>query len=370
MQKMKILQISPPWIQVPPVGYGGTELVIHNLTEELVKRGHDVTLYATGDSKTSAKLDYFYKEALGNDGNLKTNPYHWLFHLYKPYSKAANFDIIHNHAQYISMFFANLVDVPLVHTIHGAFYKDLQSVSGMHKSKRQVLEVFKDNHFISISDNQRIGKPDLNYAGTVYNGINIDDFELGSGEGNYLVWLGRITPNKGVEDCIKVAQETGMRLKIAAFIDSVDVDYFKEKIEPEIDNDQIEFIEEIENKEEKSRFLGEAKAFIFPIQWHEPFGLVMVESMAAGTPVIAYNPGSVPEVVIDGETGFIVPSADPDLRSGGKYIIKESGIAGMKKALKRIDEIDRRVCRRHVKNHFTIEKMVDGYESVYRKVLQ
>jgi len=350
---MKIAQVSPPWLPVPPVGYGGTELVVHNVTEELVKRGHEVTLFATGDSKTKAKLEYYYESALGNDAFKKKNPLTWLLHLHQLFAHAEDFDIIHNHAQYIGMILADLVKTPSVHTLHGAFYQGLDAPSGEIDEKRAALLRFKNRPFISISNHQRTGLPDLNYVATVYNGIDIAEFRLGTGSGQYLCWLGRVTPSKGLDEAILIARKAGIPLKIAAFVDPIDRPYFEQDIMPLIDGRHIQFVGEIKSKKAKSQFFEDAMAFLFPLRWHEPFGLVMVESMACGTPVIAYKRGSVPEVVVDGKTGFVVETREE-----------------METKIKQIDKIDRRACREHVTKYFTIEKMVDRYERVYRKIMK
>ncbi len=350
---MKIAILSTPYIAVPPVGYGGIELVVHNLTEKLVEKGHQVLLFATGDSLTKAKLAYYYPKAVGNNLEVKNNSLIIVPHLHAFFKliEKEDIDIIHNNCQYEAMFFCDLQKKPFIHTLHGAFYKNLKSPSGLNELKRKILKMFKHHPFISISNNQRIGLPDLNYIKTIYNGINIEKFHLGDGKGNYLAYLGRITPNKGVEVAIKIAKKLNIPLKIAAFVDKGDMDYFKNIILPQV-NKNIEFLGEIKSEKEKSEFFGRAKAFIFPIQWHEPFGLVMIEAMACGTPVIAFNKGSVPEVVVNNKTGFIVESEEE-----------------MIEAIKKIDSIDRQECRKHVEKNFTVEKMVNDYLEAYKIVI-
>lgn len=353
---MKIAVLSPPWIAVPPVGYGGTELVVANLVEGLVKRGHEVMLFATGDSKTSARLEYFYEKAIGNDLSLKLNPFYLLNHFHKFFKivKQEKFDIIHNHTAYQGMFFCDLQDTPFVHTLHGGYYKDLKAPSGFVEDKRQVLWQFRHHPFISISNNQRQGMPELNYIATVYNGIKPEEFKLGNGEGGYLAWLGRITPNKGLDIAIRVAQKLKIPLKIAAFVDpGADGKYFEEQIKPLISQTkEVEFLGEICDPEKKTDFLGKAIATLFPIRWHEPFGLVMVESMASGTPVIAFNKGSVPEVIENEKTGFIVENENE-----------------MIEAVKKINRIDRKYCHQYAISRFSVEKMVENYEKAYQKVI-
>ncbi len=348
---MKIAILSTPWISVPPKGYGGIELVVSNLTEELVKKGHDVMLFATGDSKTSANLRFYYKKNLGNDLFLKKNPYYLLNHLHAFFKiiKKEKFDIIHNNAQYIPQFFLDIQNTPFINTLHGAFYKNLIAPSGLNEEKRKILLKFKSHPYVSISNNQRIGLPELNYIKTIYNGIKPEEFKIQTNKGNYLAWIGRVTPNKGLDIVIKVAKKVGLPLKISAFIDSGDKDYFDNKIKPFLNDKNIEFVGEIKNPEEKSDFLGNAKAFLFPIRWHEPFGIVMVEAMACGTPVIAFNKGSVPEVIEDKKTGFIVETE------------KE-----MINAVKKIDSIDRKYCHQYAISKFSVEKMTNDYLEAYQ----
>ncbi len=351
---MRIAQVAPPWLPVPPVGYGGVEAVVYDLTEELVARGHEVTLFATGDSKTTAKLSFVYKNALGNDGSLKNNPYTQLFQIYPVFSQSNQFDIIHVHGEGQAMFFADLIKTPVIHTIHGTLTEGEQN-----PDKRKVYEMFSKQNFVSISDAQRKGLPRLNYVATVYNGIDLTQFSVGDGSGEYLAWLGRVTPKKGVVEAIHVARAVGVPLRLAAFIDPIDQPFFDREIKPLIDGSTVQFVGQL-NHEERSMFLAKAKAFLFPIKWQEPFGLVMIEAMAAGTPVVAFSRGSVPEIVVDGKTGFVV-----------------SDETGMAEALKKLLSLDtnsyqamRQTCRTHIEANFTVQKMIDGYEAVYRKLIR
>jgi len=343
---MKIAQLSSPWIALPPLKYGGTERVVSNLTEELVKRGHEVTVFATGDSRTSANLSYYYKTALSQDPKMKSDPLVWLHSFHECFKRAGEFDIVHNHMQHIGMFLADLVPGQYLHTIHGNIFENESP-----EIKRDVFKRFKNHNFVSISNTQRQGIPDLNYISTVYNGINPGEFEFGRGKGNYLAWIGRITPKKGLETAIETAKTLSIPLKISAYIDPVDMEYFNKIIEPSINGKFIEFLGELHGQD-KTDFLKDAVALLFPVTWNEPFGLVMVEAMVCGTPVIAFNRGSVPEVVTNGVNGFIV----------------ENG-AEMIEAVKVIGEINREKCRESVVDKFTVEKMVDGYEEAYKKIL-
>lgn len=353
---MKIAQLVPPWLPIPPQGYGGTERVAYNLIEGLVKRGHEVIVYASGDSKTSGKLVPTVEKALGNDGNLKTSELIQLLALFDCFKQAGQFDIIHSHAGQVPLFLAELTETPTVHTLHGTV-----SLGEAAPLKRQALERFKHQNFISISNDQRSGFPDLNYVGTVYNGVPLENLPYREHKGTYLAWLGRITPKKGLVEAIKVAHEVKIPLKISAFIDPLDRPYFESQVKPLIDEGHILFIGELSG-DEKLEFLGSALACLFPISWHEPFGLVPVEAMACGTPVVAFARGAMPEVIVDGQTGFLV--------SG------EEGILGMAERVRRIAQMDEvsyfamgKIARKHVEDHFTLERMVEGYESIYKKIL-
>lgn len=361
---MKIAQLVSPWLPVPPKGYGGTELVVYYLTEGLVKKGHEVTLFASGDSQTSARLHSIFPKALGNSGELKTHPLSPLLHYIECFERADEFDIIHNHAQYMAMFLADLVKTPVVHTIHGSFTKE----DVPEEDRRQTLRKFKGQNIISISNSQRRGLPDLNYVATVYNGIDLSEFEY-SETASGLCWMGRITEKKGPLDAITVANGLNMKLMMAGAIDPVDRPYFEKVLKPLIENsDLIVFREEIK-REEKKDLYKKALCTLYPIHWEEPFGLVMIESMACGTPVIAYNRGSVAEIVRDGVTGFIIDLDGEERPGNGSWIIKKKGIEGLIEAVKRIGGIDRKVCRKHVEENFTMERMVDNYLGVYEQLL-
>jgi len=344
---MKIALLAPPYLPVPPVGYGGTERIVHFLAEGLVKKGHKVILFASGDSQTSAKLYSTFAKSLGNSGETKDKPLYPLLSYIDCFSRASDFDIIHNHAQYYAMFLADLVKTPVVHTIHGSFAK-----GEVPEDKRMTLERFRKHYFVSISFNQREPLPDLNWVETVYNGIDISEYPFSGKKGDYLLWVGRITWKKGPVEAIEVAKRLKMKLKIAAVIDPVDQEFFEKEVAPLVDGKLIEFIGELPEKEKGSVY-GNAYCTLYPIHWHEPFGLVMAESLACGTPVVAFNIGSVPEVVLDGKTGYVVE----DTRQ-------------MVEAVKKIETIDRALCRKVVEEKFTIEKMVEGYEKVYEKILK
>ncbi|NIA10107.1 MAG: glycosyltransferase [Nitrospiraceae bacterium] len=359
MKKLKIAQIAPPWISVPPKKYGGTELIVSHLTEELVRRGHQVTLFASGDSITKAKLVSAWPKSLYRMGIPWTDALYPLLHALTAFEKAEEFDIVHSHSSYWGLAFSPFIKTSMVTTYHGNFTSIKKNLA-----RRRILEKFKKNNFISISNSQRkpADKINLNFVGTVYNGIDLKEFKFNNKSWNYLAWLGRITESKGIFEAIQVARKAKMVLKIAAKVDKnsqQDVEFYNKKIKPLIDGKLIQYLGEI-NSYKKNNLLRNAKALLFSIQWDEPFGLVMIEAMACGTPVIAFKRGSVPEVVKHNKTGFIVSPFNKN---------KEPNIEGLVEAIKKIDQIDRRECRKRVEENFTIKKMVDGYEEIYYKLI-
>lgn len=337
---MRIAQIAPLQESVPPQRYGGTERVVSALVDELVRRGHEVTLFASGDSHTRATLVPVVPRALRSAGVHDTRPSD-LRALGLVYDRAAEFDVIHSHLDYPTLPFARLRATPTVVTCHGRL--DLLETHA-------VFDDFPDAHLVSVSDNQRRLLPGWNWAGTVYNGIDLSHFTFHPRPDGYLAFLGRISPEKGIEDAITVAKLANIPLKVAAKIDPVDEAYYRDVVAPLMTHPLIEFIGEVSERE-KDSFLGQARALLFPVRWPEPFGLVMVEAMATGTPVIAGRFGSVPEVIVDGTNGFICDS-----------------LAEMALAVRHLGEIDRSECRRHVEQTFTTSRMADGYEGVYRAV--
>jgi glycosyltransferase involved in cell wall biosynthesis len=340
---MRIAQIAPLWERVPPPAYGGIELVVGLLTDELVRRGHDVTLFASGDSVTLANLASVHPKALRLDSAIKEVAiYEWL-HLSCLYERAHDFDLIHSHVGCLALPFASLVKTPTIHTLHGIFTPD----------NEKIYSHARNQPYVSISNTQR--KPDLglNCLATVYNGVDVDRFNFypQAVAPPYLAFLGRISPEKGAHIAIEIAKRSGWHLKMAGKIDVVDRAYFEQDIQPHIDGKQIEFLGEADH-DQKSELMGNAVATLFPITWREPFGLVMIESMAVGTPVIAMNMGSAPEVIVDAKTGFLCDTVDDCIA-----------------AIDRISDLSRSACRNHVVKHFSVKQMVDGYEAVYRQVL-
>lgn len=340
---MRIAQVAPLAEPVPPKLYGGTERIVYGLTEELVRRGHDVTLFASGDSSSSATLVPCCDRGLRLDGDIHDAVAHCIVELGMVYERAREFDLIHNHIDYYAFPFARVAPVPMLTTTHGRL--DLAEV-------RRVYESFLDAPLVSVSDAQRQPLAASRWMGTVYNGIDLDHFTLREQPGDYLAFLGRIAPEKRPDRAIEIARDVGMRLLIAAKVDDADRDYFECAIKPLLRHPLIEYVGEIDESQ-KDQFLGEAYAYLFPIDWPEPFGITMIEAMAAGTPVIATNCGSVPEVVAHGQSGFVCRT-----------------MREMVEAVEKVPQLSRRACREHVARHFTTRAMADGYEAIYRSLVQ
>lgn len=340
---MRIAQIAPLAEPVPPALYGGTERVVSALTEELVRRGHDVTLFASGDSRTTAKLVPCAKRSLRLDPEVKDTVAPALIELGDVYRRAADFDIIHNHVDYLAFPFARLTATPTITTTHGRL--DLDEV-------RRVYQMYPEQKLVSISHDQAAHLPGANWIANVYHGIDVGTFRFNSTPGDYLVFLGRINPEKRPDRAIEIARDVGMRIVIAAKVADVDEEYYRTAVKPLVDSSPlVDFVGEVDEAG-KVELLGGAYACLFPVDWPEPFGLTMIESMATGTPVIAYRTGSVPEVIVDGVTGFICDS-----------------FKAMIEAVQRVPELDRASCRRHVERSFTAGLMVSRYEEVYESVI-
>src|SRR5260221_1902843 len=339
---MKIAQVAPLYESVPPKFYGGTERVVSYLTEELIRQGNDVTLFASGDSVTSARLISNTEKALRLNAKCSDHLSHHIVQLQEIAERANEFDIIHFHNDYTHFPISVHFNVPYVTTLHGRM--DMPEL-------QHVYNKFPQQPVISISNKQREPMPQANWVGTVYHGLPLNLLNIGTGEGNYFVFLGRISPEKRVDRAIEIAKATGIQLKIAAKIDSEDQTYFDNHIKQLLDDPLVEFIGEI-NEDQKEKFLGNALAMLFPIDWPEPFGIVMIESMACGTPVIAFNSGSVPEVIDDGKSGFIVNSVDEAIR-----------------AVEKLHLLPKRNARNCFEERFTVERMARNYIEIYQKMI-
>ena len=341
---MRIAQVSPLIESVPPSGYGGIERIVSYLTEGLVNKGHEVTLFATGDSETNATLEAIYPRALRLDKNVldhQVDQLHWQM-FERVIALSEQFDIIHFHTG-ISHF-------PICRRL--ASHRYLTTHHGRLDSPTLLPLFFDFNEllFISISNSQRRPIPWANWFSTVYNGIPNDLFTFYPERGKYLAFLGRISPEKRVDRAIAIAKQTGMHIKIAAKIDKMNVEYFNNEIRPLFNDPQVEYVGEI-NDHEKNDFLGNAYALLFPIDWPEPFGLVMIEAMACGTPVVAYRMGAVPEIMRSGTTGYIVDNLE-----------------GAVNAIKQMETFDRKLCRSEFEKRFTARHMVENYLEVYNRI--
>jgi glycosyltransferase involved in cell wall biosynthesis len=338
---VRIAQVSPLYESVPPKLYGGTERVVSYLTEELVNQGHEVTLFASGDSVTRAELVPACPRALRLDETCVDRLAPHFVMLEKVFRQAHRFDVIHFHIDYLHYPLSRRQRVPSVTTLHGRL--DLPELPALY-------DEFRDVPVVSISDSQRTPLPQANWQATVYHGLP-NTYQCREQPGDYLAFLGRISPEKRVDRAVEIARRVGMKLRVAAKVDAVDRDYFREQIEPLFRDPLVEFVGEISERD-KNEFLGNARALVFPIDWPEPFGLVMIEAMACGTPVIAFRGGSVPEVIDDGVTGFVVESVEEAAR-----------------AVERVDGLDRRGVRRVFDERFAAARMAVGYEAVYRSLI-
>jgi glycosyltransferase involved in cell wall biosynthesis len=340
---LRIAQIAPLYESVPPKLYGGTERIVSYLVEELVRRGHEVTLYAASDSTAKVVLAAGTPRSLRLAGLDHLGPMFHLPMLSNVYDHARNFDVIHSHVDCLSFPLARLTKVPTISTMHGRL--DLPELLPVYRS-------YRDLPLVSISDDQRGPLPDMNWAATVYHGLPRNLLKFSPQPGGYLAFLGRLSPEKRPDLAIEIARRSGIPLKIAAKVDRADRDYFTEVVKPRLCEPGIEFIGEI-GEAEKQQFLGQALALLFPVDWPEPFGLVMIEALACGTPVIARPCGSVPELLRHGTTGFIGSSIDE-----------------LAAAVDRIGEISRESCRKEFEARFTAEVMAANYERVYHRLTQ
>jgi len=347
---MRIVHIAPLEEPVPPKKYGGTELVIHNIVEEQVKRGHEVYLLAAGDSQTTATLIPIIPRSLRAlytpEEIDKWREFLKIYALREILVQIRKIqpDIIHNHYAWRLMQFAPFIEAPIFHTMHGP----LESFK-----ERYVYERNPSENFVSISNNQRKALPYLNWVRTVYNGIDMEQFALPKPKKTeYFAFLGRTSPQKGLKEIVQMIAKTSHKLKIAAKIDTDDIAYYEQEVKPFVDGKQIEYIGEI-GPAEKAKFLAGAKGLLLWLNWEEPFGLVVAEAMAAGTPVIVNRRGSMPELIDSGKTGFLVNTVEE-----------------MQKALDTVDTIRAEDCRQHVQDNFSVEKMVTDYLDLASELTQ
>lgn len=341
---MRIAQVAPLWEQVPPLGYGGTELVVSLLTEELVRRGHQVTLFAAGDSETMARLEPGCAKALRTLGVLP--PVYARYEqrqLGKVFDRAREFDLIHSHMDAAALPYAEVSQTPVVHTLHNPFTASTEPIFSQYR--RQSL--------VTVSHSQQRPELGFNYGAAVYNAIALTQFEFYPQPQvpPYLAFLGRMAEAKGPHLAIAIAQRSGWPLKMAGKVDFENQDFFERAVAPHIDGEHIEYLGEVSHRQ-KQALMGQATATLFPISWPEPFGLVMAESMAGGTPVIAMAMGSTPEVVADGKTGFLCHSIEDCIE-----------------AVAQVHRLSRPACREHVAINFSVERMVDNYEVLYRQLI-
>jgi glycosyltransferase involved in cell wall biosynthesis len=340
---MRIAQVAPLFESVPPKCYGGTERVVSYLTEELVRQGHEVTLFASGDSVTKARLVPACQRSLRLDARCQNQMTYHLVMLEQVFRRAEEFDIVHFHVDYMHYPMSRREPITHVTTLHGRL--DIPDLVPLYRE-------FQDIPVISISNGQRQPLPWANWQATVYHGLPADLYRFREKPGSYLAFLGRISPEKRVDRAIEIARRVGMPLKIAAKIDRVDKDYFDSDIAPLLRDPSVEFVGEISDGA-KDEFLGNAYALLFPIDWPEPFGLVMIEAMACGTPVVAYRDGAVPEVMEQGQTGFVV-----------------EGLEDAVEAVRRVPQLNRRRCRDVFEKRFTATRMAHDYLRIFEGLIE
>ncbi|OGY50862.1 MAG: hypothetical protein A3B89_04100 [Candidatus Buchananbacteria bacterium RIFCSPHIGHO2_02_FULL_40_13] len=348
-KKLRIAQVAPLWFTIPPKGYGGIERIVSMLTEELMLRGHEVTLFAAPGSQTSAKLVSVFDRSLSEANIPWSNPIWNLRNLSTAFEMAAKgaFDIIHSHLDLWALFFQNLTKVPSIHTMHNPLYR-----TNADATKDDRLQLFTEEasctNIVFISESARkLAMVDLPKSRVIYNGIDLEHFRFNKKGGEHFIWIARMNKHKGVENAIAVCERLNIKLLLAGRIDPTQQEYFEKVIKPHI-NKKIQYVGELKDSE-LSDFYGNAKALLYPIEWEEPFGLVVAEAMACGTPVIAYKRGSMEELVKNGESGFVI----------------ESDIEKLIEAMGKIDQIDRSAVRRQAKDNFSKERMVDEYEKLY-----
>lgn len=341
---MKIAQFAPIWIPVPPTSYGGTEFVVSELTEGLLARGHDVTLFATGDSVTKARLVSPWPASLWR-AKLSSPHAVWSLHFSNLLDLHEQFDIIHDHCTFYTAPFSRFLKPQIVSTLHSPLTPETHKVFDRYPNRNM--------HYVPISKDHKASAAFLKNVEYIYNGIPVDRFPYNANPKDYLLWISKIVPQKGVLEAIKVAKLSGQKLIIAGnIVGEENARFFKYEVQPLIDGDQITYVGEADF-DTKAKLFKNAKALLCPFLRREPFGLVMVEALACGTPVIGYRTGSIPEIVEHGVTGYVVDNAEQ-----------------MADAVAKIDKIDRAACRKRVEDNFSTTRMIDEYEALYRRILQ
>lgn len=353
-KKLRIAQVAPLWFTIPPKGYGGIERIVSMLTEELIHRGHEVTLFASPGSVTSARLISIFDKPLIEAGISWSNPIWSLRNLSTAFERANKdeFDVIHSHLDLWALFFQGISRVPLIHTMHNPLYRTNADATKDDRLRLFTEEAERTN-IVFISESARklamIGMPQ---SRVIYNGIDLQHFHFNKKGGEHFIWIARMNKHKGVENAIAAVEKLNAKLLLAGRIDPTQQEYFEKMIKPHL-NKNVQYVGELQDNE-LSDFYGNAKAFLYPIEWEEPFGLVVAEAMACGTPVIAYRRGSMEELIKEGESGFVV----------------ESNIEKLTSAMKKVDQIDRDVVRKHMEDNFGKERMVDEYEKFYYELCQ
>jgi glycosyltransferase involved in cell wall biosynthesis len=338
---MRIAQIAPLLVAVPPKAYGGTERVVAELTDTLVQLGHEVTLFASGDSQTRARLVPWVPTALGFDPAAEVLATH-LGLLTAAYRRAHEFDVIHSHLEHLTLPFTRWTKTPTVLTFHGRLDRPAAA---------QLLGAYPDAHYVSISDSQRGPVPTVRWTATVYHGVPVQSYPFSRAPGSYLLFLGRISPEKRPDRAIAIAKRAGVPLKIVGKIDAHDRTYFAQSIQPHLHDPAIEFVESVDEAQ-KRVLLRDAAALLLPIDWPEPFGLVFIEALACGTPVLTCPCGAAPELLADGETGYL-RATDEELTA----------------AVHALSMIDRAGCRSYAQRRFDTRSMADSYLRVYTQLL-
>lgn len=337
---MRIAQVAPVQVAVPPHGYGGTERVVYELTEALVRLGHDVTLFASGDSHTSARLVPAVKKAINFDPEVDATAYHVAM-LEDVYDAAGHFDVIHSHVDYLTLPYARRTTTPTVLTLHGQLTTS---------DAQRAYRYYRTANYVSISDMQRTGLPDLNYVATIHHGVNVESFPFAAEPGKYLAFVGRMSPEKRPDVAIEIAKRAGIPLKIAAKVDHKEEPYFRDVIQPLLDHPLIEWLGQVD-EQAKRDLMAHALALLLPINWPEPFGMVFIEALACGTPVLTCPIGSVPELLEDSVTGYSSMDIDTLVAAAGN-----------------IHSVSRYGCRAYAKRRFDTRLMASKYVNVYQRL--